>query len=78
MMTDKEHEVYQKDMRERALEAHAASNLAMEKRVKEVYHAVCEATAAEKSGGNYLELTAARIEGACRIVAAEIGRGKYP
>jgi hypothetical protein len=77
-MNDKEHEVYQKDMQERHIKAHELSNLAMEKRVKEVYHAICEGTAAEKSGGNYLELTAARIEGACRIVAAEIGRGKFP
>ena len=72
-MTDNEHAEYQKDMREQYAKAHIESNRRLQERIREVRYAIGGAI---PISGNIER--AACIEGACRIVAAEIGRGKYP
>lgn len=74
-MTDKEHAEYQADMRERYAKAHVQGNESMTKRFKEVYESVRGAT---MTFDGYEAIEAARIKAVGLIIAAEIGRGKFP
>ncbi len=70
-----EHEKQVKEKQERWAKAHVQSNVNLQKRIEEVLVAV---SGASMRFDGYREIEAARIEGTCRIVAAEIGRGKSP